>query len=483
MDSFNKENIIISQDDISTPLKTKNSISNISPLRDKSRSYMNHSIYRNNTPNQKEAFILQDDALLLKDYQELEKQYANLMIQNDSITLEVQNLEMELLLKEKELLHKSSKINELVIENRQLDKSLKAEIRDSEQNYSNWTKLKLQYESKIANLNARLNGERSFLSSLKSHDVGSNEQVTIQLLNKKLKSLQSDYELEKNSKMLIIDEFEMIKQNYLNLELSYNLLKNDFDKLHDETSSGSIISEKHQQDLSFQSDSSYGDDDVEHIYSNDERNNRHLKVTTLADELTENGDKYHYNQELIKLNFQIKSLNLQNEKLYSYIGYLLQQSSMNSDKEYSDEKLIKIAKKKLVNNKILRSVSSSLRLHQSNGSDHPQLLMVYSDHATEEEMSIFLNDCYDKKNKKVYNIKSTANLKKLHFTNHLYEQPIIHEELDTRTQLSILKDLIVGSKINCKKLNLSKFLLSGIVEFLDENGIDYDEHLITYDID
>lgn len=489
MDCFDKENIVISQDDISTPLKKRRSVQSGSPLRDRSRSVMFDQSLR--IASTKESYILPDEdpdsdnELMIKDFHALERQLANLLVQNSSLNLENQNLEMDLLLKEKELLLKSSKINELVISNRMLEKNYQSELTTNEANFNSWSQMKLQYEKRIANLNNILNNSKN-----KSPDPNGNDkdQITIQILNKKLKSLQSDYELEKNSKLLIIDEFEMIKQNYLNLELNYSLLKNEFDRLQEEISSGSIHPEPERaqevQDCSFQSDSSYGDVDVEHIYSNSESKQPQFleepsspiprTPITLANEF-ENDSKYLYNQELIKLNFQIKSLNLQNEKLYSYIGYLLQNSLTNS-KEYSDEKLIKLAKRKLVNNKILRSVSSSLRLHQSNRTEHPQQLTVYPDHATDEEMSIFLNDYYETENKKIYNIKSTANLKKLHFTNsssssyatHTLQESLEEEDFhDPDFKLSILKDLVIGNKIIMKRLNLHKLLVSGVVEFLE----------------
>ncbi|ODV95698.1 hypothetical protein PACTADRAFT_85748 [Pachysolen tannophilus NRRL Y-2460] len=538
----------------------------------------------NTSPPLLDKIINNDQVQDLKfDLNVLKSEYADLMVKNSHFLKEQQILENDLLLKEKELLNRSKKINELISENKNLEKKLKDEIEAGEKEYANWNSMRSYYEQKINNLNRMLKeqdisrkefeinnniaGNSSF--NIKNGNDTSGPEETIKTLTKKLKILERDHELEKTSKMLIIDEFELLKQKFLELEMKCQLLESNRDRLmltdmdlnqDPNDSIGSVSSYGSNEVEKFILDNDDDNDDNSNSDNNSDNDNckgqiiqtnnildsfndaDHITLNspiTLADELSATvgasakTELYASNnlqpQELIKLEFQIRSLQLQNEKLHSYIGFLLQQNSINSlstndqaltkadNIEYSDEKLISSAKRNLSSKRILRSVSAmpiNLEISSSRHSKQQKNSLEYpyatpspnewhfnyfnsstncgnerlfsssstsssasssststtvSDHATDEEMSMFLGADYCRNDQqqwppRLHNICSTANLKKLHYAksrsslNSKKKEKsdgdiFLNDDKDTVDQASEKTNNITKERLSQKKLS------------------------------
>ncbi|AOA63245.1 Hypothetical protein PP7435_CHR3-2073 [Komagataella phaffii CBS 7435] len=362
-----------------------------------------------------------------------DRMHMDLVMKNHNLIREQERLELLLHQLQEELTIKGSRLNELVLENKKLSNELQHEIEINEKEFNRFNGLKKTYDYKVKQLSNLLNNQNN---QDHSHSLTEkfNDSAAIEELSKQLHVLEKDYELEKSSKVLIIDQFELMKQDYTELHTKYSRLQQSYEELIEEMSFEDLDSHPEQEssipetpsnleqeffggvDLSSQASkrlsinflsgnsSLVGDEDPsideeeKKVNIQDNNHNKHGHRNPSHNKLNGNNNATHildmdldvysmqmrnqsylHNQELIKLEFELKSLRLQNEKLYSYIGFLLQKTANDSfstfkhefEYEYSDAINIESAKRNL--RQIMRSSSAMPirpELHQtSNNSD------------------------------------------------------------------------------------------------------------------
>ncbi|CDK28591.1 unnamed protein product [Kuraishia capsulata CBS 1993] len=331
----------------------------------------------------------------------LERQCADLILENARLTREKEKIELELLANEKEALLKQQRINELIKENKTLVNDLVSEREFNEKEFVNWHASKQTYERKIQRLTSlvhsneeRVKDKEEVVDSAQPHRRSyehhsqfiEGEQQSTERLSKRIKGLEREIELEKSSKMLIIDEFEMFKLQLQDFEEKYNSLKEDYDKLAKEEEGSQSHHGWDESDdeahsphdfRQYQSDSQNftslaeelnslpsADSTIPRSTSASSKNSTSNRLSSFGQMLhgIELQNQAHiHKQELMKITFELKSLQLQNEKLHSYIGFLLQSHPQNGEVfkeniEYSDAINIASARKTL--KKVIRCASA-----------------------------------------------------------------------------------------------------------------------------
>ncbi|VEU19294.1 DEKNAAC100350 [Brettanomyces naardenensis] len=334
------------------------------------------------------------------DLQRLERSYADSIIKNKDLIRQQERLNVDMREKQRQVDAKTLRINELLQENTALMAQLRRERDLNEQEFNSWSEMKAQLESKVQTLKEKIRKSSKDPSlhqrSASSLSMGSDTATAsltdrlrreVEKLKKRVLILAKENELEVHSKMLIIDELEMFKERWNELDAKYKTLKADYDGLVEEF--GGELRDGDEEEIVAPSripSSMNGDpslaEELErmvtplHIPKQRERGSRKtssvrtisiprspsLRVSSLSKFINDvelQAQEERHSQETMKLDFQIRSLELQNEKLHSYIGFVLQQlhhrTSSNSF-EYSDEVNIKSAKKSL--KKVLRSASA-----------------------------------------------------------------------------------------------------------------------------
>lgn len=312
------------------------------------------------------------DTLTYSDYLRLERQYADSVIQNKDLIHEQERVNGELDEKSRQLEAKTQRLNELLQDNTALMNQLRKERELNEQEFNSWADLKAQLESKVRRLDETLQETQEDCESLEMERTNSvvqyNEVIDkhkqeTEKLQKRVTILAKENELEVHSKMMIIDELEMFKEKWAELDQKYHDLKGNYDSIVDQFSNsvddidvanlttGSSAGKSEQTDTADSSDrrikvAKRGSRSS--MASSIEQRRNSLNKFIKDVELQAQAQKH--SQETIKLKFQIKSLELQNEKLHSYIGFVLQQIENPQDTgtyEYGDEANIKTAKKNL----------------------------------------------------------------------------------------------------------------------------------------
>lgn len=371
-----------------------------------------------------------------EDYCELERVYADSVIKNKDLIREQERIADDLETRGKQVEEKTLRINQLLRENASLVGQLRKERKLNEQEFNSWADTKAELEMKLGNLRDAINRRDGniFDTSVSINDLGTDSAPLvekrhreIEKLKKKVMILAKENELEVHSKMLIIDELELVKEKYSEMEKKYSSLKSDYDGLvaefssHlDETSPSAqnsgeeaVVSEKecvdkvgragevsalemvksapslsvnsrNSIDLRKMSTSSSTSTSTVHHVKRLSSELRDLQIKTLN--VPKRGEKEQnqkssslrvsslnkfikdvelqaqeqkHSQQVTKLKFQIRSLELQNEKLHSYIGFVLQQldgHSASRPYEYSDEVNIRSAKQTL--RTVIRSASA-----------------------------------------------------------------------------------------------------------------------------
>ncbi|KAI5964069.1 uncharacterized protein KGF55_002011 [Candida pseudojiufengensis] len=372
-----------------------------------------------------------------KDYDEIERRFADILLKYDQLKLEKQQIEEELELKQGE-------INILQLENR----TCKDDIQMLEMKLQEIEDISIKNESMYKQV---VEGLRKKIQILNSNNVVPDQELVTKYekLLKDYKILENEFDVEKESKSVLMDQIEYlthkneeltpttdeeIMDEFINTEHTTSLdedsgsvkmtshfqfpsppkqhfppspdpaiknlkrqslpidLKKEFVlspfKLAPTTEEETSIRPKptHQRynshdiipiKVEFENDSEKRFSSAP-VIEEDEVNqyrNEALFALNGYDESSEiesssKRSSYYGNQtrqEITKLQFELQSLKLHNEKLLSYIGFELQKQKKNLKKlakrqsmtfEYSDAKLIEESKNLLINEKrVLRSVS------------------------------------------------------------------------------------------------------------------------------
>lgn len=401
-----KENFM----DLLTPLKSPTSASasfNILPLKESTNSLG----YNSKSPSASAPLnnSTTEQAPSLGDYKRRVKEITDLKIVNEDLIKELEMLQDEVNHKNQIINIKSMKIDELMHENNRLLTDLKLERESNENDFNTWLDLKTKLELQIHNLkssleksmqhtNADINRDRndniqttineetredtdpenndSFNNSSLGNDdsdIFSNANINdkdelfnqIQLfknevnkLKKKVNALRKESELEVQSKIMIMDELEMMRERYLEVDEKHEFLKLDYDDLvkellllrGDDYDNNSISTDNvdsitptqevsQEMKLENSSEEQKLDDRILNVRkkritskSSNNTSEENSRIASLRNnslnkairDVELRSQKQKYSQELIKYEFEIKSLKLQNEKLLSYIGYTLQ---------------------------------------------------------------------------------------------------------------------------------------------------------------
>ncbi|GAV27509.1 hypothetical protein PMKS-000977 [Pichia membranifaciens] len=353
------------------------------------------------------------------DYKRRVKEITDLKIVNEDLIKELEILQDEVNHKNRIIDIKSMKIDELMHENNRLLNNLKQERESNENDFNTWLDLKTNLELQIHNLKNSLekhNNEHknSILASYKdksafggngkhidtnilttgsasennnsntnsndydndsvnnngydiNNDHDNNDELYNQIqlfkndinkLKKKVNALRKENELEVQSKIMIMDELEMMRERYLEVDEKHEFLKLDYDDLvkellllrGDTDDNNSITTndvdsitptQESSQEMKLENSSEEKklDDRILSVRkkritskSSSNTSDENSRIASLRNnslnkairDVELKSQKQKYSQELIKYEFEIKSLKLQNEKLLSYIGYTLQ---------------------------------------------------------------------------------------------------------------------------------------------------------------
>lgn len=395
-----KENITNKFSPIKSPTNPNSSF-NILPLKESNNNNNNNTLFGSsindvlNSPlsaSPIEQHQLQQ-SFSINDYKKKIKEITDLKIVNEDLIKELENLQDEINHKNQIIDIKSMKIDELMHENNKLLSNLKLERESNENDFNSWLDLKTNLELTIHNLKINLNNNNNLKddnvdlsndkidSSLESIELNENYEnddlfnkvqifkTEINKLKKKVIALRKENELEVQSKIMIMDELEMMRERYLEVDEKHEFLKLDYEDLVNEllllkgdfpddddddeddedgdneskeyntdiTPTAETSQEMHSQgsnenkDLDdrilkirkkrVKSKSSSKNSSEENSRISSIRNNSLNKAIR---DVELKSQKQKYSQELMKYEFEIKSLKLQNEKLLSYIGFTLQ---------------------------------------------------------------------------------------------------------------------------------------------------------------
>lgn len=317
---------------------------------------------------------------------------------NKDLIEEIENLQKELDEKDRVIHMKSIKLDELIHVNNNLLDELKQEREISESDFNSWLVLKSELEFEIHALRKAFSSTKEIPQDSKSVELENfskfqSMQVEINKLKKRVNVLMKENELESQSKMMIIDELEMMKGRYLEIETKHLILKQDYDDLvkelltikqyeneymsyddvspvvtptlNDSTGNGKFeslnsLNIKKKRPSSYDNYSTY-DDNYSRISSM-----RNASLNKAIREVELKAQRQKYQHEIMMYEFENKSLKLQNEKLLSFIGFSLQVKSKDfktlankistSNFDYSDSSNIKSARKNLKS--VIKSVSA-----------------------------------------------------------------------------------------------------------------------------
>ncbi|GMM30073.1 hypothetical protein DAMA08_028180 [Martiniozyma asiatica (nom. inval.)] len=353
---------------------------------------------------------LNESSISMVEFRKLERKLNDLSISYEDLVKYREKIEYDLDVKSNQLHIKTRKINELIQENNNLVMEIRQERESNEEEFNRWADTKTQLENKIYSLNSAMSSKIEFKNEIHSKNEKDNFEEIENLKNdmtklkRKIKVLETENGLEIQAKMMIIEELEMMKAKFMDLHDDHEQLKVDYEELVSEYSSFQIdenieIDESKIPTPTLESSSALGSPinnsllsspiDIPKVRQIDcsttssdfinPLNIRHSSLSKVIRDVENKSQRQKYSQELMKYEFEIKSLQLQNEKLHSYIGFLLQQINNEEDSisnripssnsintnatateneyiEYSDEKNIKSAKQNLKS--VLRSASA-----------------------------------------------------------------------------------------------------------------------------
>ncbi|TID15067.1 hypothetical protein CANINC_004739 [Pichia inconspicua] len=363
-----------------------------------------------------------DDSLLLRKLEA--EDLCNI---NKDLIEEIENLQKELDEKDRVIHMKSIKLDELIHVNNNLLDELKQEREVSESDFNSWLLLKSELEFEIHALRKAFSATKDIPQDSKSIELENfskfqSMQVEINKLKKRVNVLMKENELESQSKMMIIDELEMMKGRYIEIETKYKILKQDYDDLVKEL----LTIKKCENEYASYDDfspvvtptlkNSSGEGSFDSINSLNmkkkrissnniyEENNsrigslRNSSLNRAIREVELKAQRQKYQHEIMMYEFENKSLKLQNEKLLSFIGFSLQVKSKDfnalatkistSNFDYSDSRNIKTAKRNLKS--VIKSVSA-MPIRSTVGGDSTSISDMKQS-STNETIDDFMNN-------------------------------------------------------------------------------------------
>lgn len=317
---------------------------------------------------------------------------------NKELIEEMENLQNELNEKDRVIHMKSIKLDELIHENNNLLIQLKQEREINESDFGTWLDLKAELEFEIHALRKSFPSAQEIPLNPKSTELDNfskfqTMQTEINKLKKRVNVLMKENELESQSKMMIMDELEMMRDRYMEIDTKHKVLKQDYDDLVKELlmirqyeneyvgcddncsvvtptlensideenyASPSVLNIKKKRLSSYESYSTYEDSNSRITSFRNNSLNKAIREVELK------AQRQKYQHEIMMYEFENKSLKLQNEKLLSFIGFSLQVKSKDfktlankissSNFDYSDSHNIKSAKKNLKS--VIKSASA-----------------------------------------------------------------------------------------------------------------------------
>ncbi|KAH3671942.1 hypothetical protein OGAPHI_000128 [Ogataea philodendri] len=317
------------------------------------------------------------------EYRKLERLYGDSVIRINELVRHLERAETEVMTKEQQLDIHAQRIHELVMENKTISNELKHEREINDKEYHNWNQTRQTMEQKIDSLSQMLHNllqNNKSLEQIQTDSISLHEndlsryKKEVDQLTKKITILEKENELEAHSKILIIEELETFRLRFDELEDRYEKLKEEYAELMSELSMNST------SDIRLEDQAEFPEDEVKFSLADElkdfgevkvsgsrKSSQRHSSFNNLLNNIERDSVERRHTQEITKMGFQVKSLELQNEKLHSYIGFLLQhipQEEANGiaiykdqlDYQYSDEINILSAKKTL--KKVIRSASA-----------------------------------------------------------------------------------------------------------------------------
>ncbi|ODV86446.1 hypothetical protein CANARDRAFT_27657 [[Candida] arabinofermentans NRRL YB-2248] len=434
MDSSDYENITSSLYDhysqgATIPLmENSQTINTSSPLKDKKNLLVSLSLSSPSSPSTTHG--MQTNSTIPSspsDYKRLERQYADLILKDKHLNKEFQIATHELMSKTQQVISLTSQLNGLIQQNKNLKNDLADEKESIQSQREAWAVEKATLKVKISSLTRSLREEKEraeYDSDILENDYSTEEdsipishyKSEIETLKRRCKILERENEFEVQSKMLIIDELEAVRGKYTELEEKYEQLHadnfNDISSRYDD--------EEEEEDVDYEEDTESSDikgNSLAHelkllnggsrvsstgTNKSGDTGKRHSSLNRYINKNELSYEKQHKAQELIKLDFQMKSLQLQNEKLQSYIGFLLQHHGSDDNEfeiykddlsyEYSDEINIQNARKTLKT--VIRSASAMPIQPESTSGQIDEKLQIQQQNETpyNERSNPFLED-------------------------------------------------------------------------------------------
>lgn len=316
------------------------------------------------------------DQFTIYDYNKRLTEINDLSMINRDLIRELEIYQEEINNKNQLIDFKSIKISDLMHENTRLLNEIKNEREINEKDFDAWLDLKTDLELQIFNLNEliannNLNDNNIIISEkteMDPQELYNKLQLCnteINKLTKKVTALKKENELEVQSKFMIIEELEMMRERYLEADKKHELLKLDYNDLANELLCNRNLSGK--EDEESEEDSDYEEDllksenneqisnsEIELPNSGNNNNNNKLKIKKkrkISSKSSSNDSNYNeariasfrnsslnkaildvelksqqqkYIQEISKRDFEVNSLKLYIEKLQSFIGFIEQ---------------------------------------------------------------------------------------------------------------------------------------------------------------
>lgn len=355
-----------------------------------------------------------------EDQKNQQKQIRDLTIVNKDLVDELDSLQAELKAKDEAISSKSFRIDELIRENNRLLNEIKNEREINESDFNSWLDLKLNLENQILNLKTLIKAEP--IKTLDNTNA-SNDMLDLQIrsyendinkLTKKVAVFQKEIELEIQSKTLIMDELEIMRQRYFETDEKYQLLKLQYNDLIEELSlidNEINLSERdlykvgdtrqHQQvlrgndaDDSIDNSEPYApmddtdnDSDAQFNQENDmyfdpRENILKVKKRRISSQNSNSADsrisslrnislnkamrdiglrfeRQKFNQKIREYEFEINSLKLQQDKLLSFIGFSSQINSTEFNNIFRSQQRVPSNNSTASNKTLLDSIEYS----------------------------------------------------------------------------------------------------------------------------
>ncbi|ABN68149.2 predicted protein [Scheffersomyces stipitis CBS 6054] len=314
-EGYNKENAItlISQSHPSTPpglpLSSKRSLNSLNSLNGSPLAY-----YTKKTDGSPSRSVSTSSASstslgsLQKEYNSLERRYTDLVLQNKSLLVEFTALEQDVHIKTTQLKEQAEKNRnyELFIKSIQDEHNKSSDLLTREISF--YKELLQEVQSNLDKLTAEFDSYRQkSIANSPSQEHDSQNDISYERLSKEYRALQSNFELEKTSKTVLIDQIDYLTKENEALRMEQqrdSLASQNF--ISDDILDSSVI---HDITHTIHTMNDYNDHN-EINNNNSSNNNNSNMISYLADELRNNHSspiKAEYNTDEsmeISRNFQ-----------------------------------------------------------------------------------------------------------------------------------------------------------------------------------